>query len=69
MANTHSSLQHVALFFSGAMFWGAASHAYQAIQNTETVTFGIKVEADENWLGVAFHLVVAVLLFWYYKRK
>lgn len=69
MATTNSSLQHVALFFSGAMFWGALSHAYLAIKKIETVTFGIEIEADENWLGVAFHLVIAALLFWYYKRK
>ena len=69
MASIDTSLQHIALFLSGTMFWGAFSHAYLAIKNIDTVTFGTQIEADEHWLGAAFHLAIAVLLFWYYKRK
>lgn len=69
MATSKNPLKHVALFFSGAMFWGALSHAYLAVKKIEAVTFGLKIEADENWMGAAFHSVIAVLLFWYYKRN
>ena len=61
--------KHFALFLSGAMFWGAITHMYLAIKRFETTTFGVKIEADENWLGVAFHTVAACILFWIYKRN
>lgn len=60
--------KHLALFLSGAMFWAAVMHLYLAVNNVETFTFGVKVE-DENRWGVVFHLVIACILFWFYKKK
>ena len=60
---------HLALFLSGAMFWGAITHIYLALKKIETTTFGIRIEADENWWGAAFHIALAFILFWLYKRN
>ena len=61
--------KHLALFLSGAMFWGSIVHMYLAVKKFETITFGIKIGADENWLGAGFHLLMALFFFWLYKRS
>lgn len=61
--------KHFALFLSGAMFWGGLAHISLAVKKIETVTLGIKIGADENWLATGFHLIMALILFWLYKRS
>lgn len=51
-----------------AMFWGAIIHMYLAVKKLETVTLGIKIETDENWWGVLFHIVLGSILFWIYRK-